>query len=593
MLPQNSYDNQTPQLRHEHENQPEPYLAKRARLQLPQTIALVAAGLLLISLTVQLLYPKQTALPLTKIAGESVSHQPLETITKNLERRLNNPKVRIKTPNQEITVPWSTLGITADAKTTATAAVRYEWWERLIPFSMAARMLFNANNDIVVRTDNDTLAKFAVGLIELDAKAPVEPKITLEDGAVSAKAGQNGYAFDRNKVIQQIKSTGFGEPVITLEPDEVAPKTSQQAIASMVSRIEQILRKDIALKFAGRNVSPEKKQIGSWLTVQPDASTGVLRVDASKAAIRAYLESVAKKYAKPPGTVTVTLLDGIEVARVSATTVKTMDVDKALPVVSAGLLDTRETVALDIPLEPVAPKEEIVRQYSRTESGLHTFLNDWTRVTGGELGIVVQEVGKAGRGASVNANKSFVPASTYKLFLAYVVLKKMDQGSIKEAQITKMGWRVDDCVVEMILKSTNECAVTLHTLVGWEEVDRVLRASGFKNTTLNNLKGGEKRTTPRDEATLLAKLHSCSFLSRKRCDYLLNIMRQQIYRTGIPAGVPSGIKVTNKVGFLGNYLHDIAIVYGPKTTYILVIMSHRYPPPDIPGLSKKIYEFFE
>ena len=54
-------------------------------------------------------------------------------------------------------------------------------------------------------------------------------------------------------------------------------------------------------------------------------------------------------------------------------------------------------------------------------------------------------------------------------------------------------------------------------------------------------------------------------------DRLLGLMKRQKYRDGIPAG--TGLPVADKVGFVDDVIHDAGIVYSPKGTYVLVIMT--------------------
>ena len=63
-------------------------------------------------------------------------------------------------------------------------------------------------------------------------------------------------------------------------------------------------------------------------------------------------------------------------------------------------------------------------------------------------------------------------------------------------------------------------------------------------------------------------------------------MKRNVYRQGIPAGA-SGT-VADKVGFLNGLLHDAAIVYSPKGTYVLVILTNGSSWANIAELTKKI-----
>lgn len=75
-------------------------------------------------------------------------------------------------------------------------------------------------------------------------------------------------------------------------------------------------------------------------------------------------------------------------------------------------------------------------------------------------------------------------------------------------------------------------------------------------------------------------------------DRLLGYMKRQIWRSGIPSGVP-GVTVADKVGFYNGYIHDVAIVYAPKGAYILAIMSYGGSNPNMSELSKRVYNFFQ
>ena len=56
---------------------------------------------------------------------------------------------------------------------------------------------------------------------------------------------------------------------------------------------------------------------------------------------------------------------------------------------------------------------------------------------------------------------------------------------------------------------------------------------------------------------------------------MLSFLLAQDKRTKIPAGLPTNIQVANKTGENDLCQHDIAIVYGEKTDYILCVMSEN------------------
>ena len=54
---------------------------------------------------------------------------------------------------------------------------------------------------------------------------------------------------------------------------------------------------------------------------------------------------------------------------------------------------------------------------------------------------------------------------------------------------------------------------------------------------------------------------------------MLNLLLNQQVTTKIPSGISVSVEIANKTGETDTDQHDIAIVYGEKTTYILCVMS--------------------
>ena len=67
---------------------------------------------------------------------------------------------------------------------------------------------------------------------------------------------------------------------------------------------------------------------------------------------------------------------------------------------------------------------------------------------------------------------------------------------------------------------------------------------------------------------------------------LLEKMGRQLYPYGIPAG--SKGKVYDKVGFLWSYIHDTGIVYHPKGTYVLTVMTSGYSYAKIAEITRQV-----
>lgn len=74
---------------------------------------------------------------------------------------------------------------------------------------------------------------------------------------------------------------------------------------------------------------------------------------------------------------------------------------------------------------------------------------------------------------------------------------------------------------------------------------------------------------------------------------MLDLLLQQKLTGKIPAGIPKGVEVANKTGETDVTQHDAAIVFGPKTDYILCVMSwyDGNAIRVIQDISKLVYEY--
>lgn len=57
---------------------------------------------------------------------------------------------------------------------------------------------------------------------------------------------------------------------------------------------------------------------------------------------------------------------------------------------------------------------------------------------------------------------------------------------------------------------------------------------------------------------------------------MLHLLLKQENTVKIPGGLPKGTKVANKTGETSDVQHDVAIVYGEETDFILCIMTREF-----------------
>ena len=109
--------------------------------------------------------------------------------------------------------------------------------------------------------------------------------------------------------------------------------------------------------------------------------------------------------------------------------------------------------------------------------------------------------------------------------------------------------------------------------------------------------GLSNTTTARALGTTMAAIVESELFTGASRDEMLAILSRQHFTDRIPAGVPEGVPVANKTGWLTGINHDAALVFPPDAPpYVLVIMVRGHPAEDLgeamtAGLSEIVWEW--
>lgn len=174
--------------------------------------------------------------------------------------------------------------------------------------------------------------------------------------------------------------------------------------------------------------------------------------------------------------------------------------------------------------------------------------------------------------------------------------------------------KVDDLLWNMITVSDNESfneLVRLHSeksdfSEGAAEINEYLAEEGYKNTSVQHTLspsssasaglGGRNTTSVKDCGMLLEKIYKEECISEEASQKMLDLLLNQQVVWKIPQGLPENIVAANKTGETDQDQHDIAIIYGEETTYILCVMSENCPSSDtaiqnIRSISRLVYNY--
>jgi beta-lactamase class A len=169
----------------------------------------------------------------------------------------------------------------------------------------------------------------------------------------------------------------------------------------------------------------------------------------------------------------------------------------------------------------------------------------------------------------VNADQEFIAASTYKILAAYAMFAAGNP---------------PNCLDDMIIYSDNDCPLDYLSRYGWRQLTEDAREIGATRTWFDD----STHTTANDLALILRQIYDGSLLDELDNNRLLGDMKRQVFRDGIPAGLPEAT-VADKVGFLDGLLHDAGIIYSPKGDFVMVIMTDGYSWNAIAEVAAEIY----
>lgn len=526
--------------------------------------------LMICSVVLQCVYVAEgRALPFARVDNLPVAGMTSAQVAKLLQTTYAPTQLTLKIQKNEVKTTLAKAGITPDyEKVTAQLYTRAAAL-RFVPFSLFRGVVRPVPVGTVI--DKDHFAEFAKEVIPQCHVAAEDADVAVTDkGELKLTAAVDGTTCTPASLQAQLASTPMTKQGMarTVQLTVVKPTVSTASAQQLLAQAKALTTRQLTLQLLGRSYTPTSSQIASWLMFDNDPITKKPTVGFAAEALTAYLTTLQKDIYIAPTATQVQLSDGVETSRVRGVSGRGLDLSHDVELLQTQLQQGDGTVRLAI--VSLAPDVTYNRQYSKTQAGLQALLNDLA-ATKGDYAISLQQLGGNGWNASVNGSKVYTPASTYKLFVAYALLKQIEGGQRHWEDAATAGQSIAQCFDNMIINSDNTCGQWFGGQIGWRTITDMIHAVGLSNaTSLNTLQGFV--ATADDEALFLTKLQTGQLLNPDSTARLLGVMQRQVYRTGIPAG--AGASVADKVGFLDGLLHDAAIVYAPSGTYVLVIMTN-------------------
>ncbi len=510
----------------------------------------------------QIFYPADRLLPLQKVDGLTVGAKNKADAIGFLDAAYASKKIDIYLggSNEPVTQPtFAQAGLGVDTAERV-QAMQYPWYWRVVPTSIFWANSASVTPKLLISTKND---EFLTTELIKQCQAKPQNATLKADGdklvVVPAVIGGECDGATAKKELSAIQPS-LNKPVAAhismkkIEPDI----TNAEAQASATHYMAQV-KDGVLLTVDGQSVTLPAADVYSWLDFTPNNVTVDMLVSVKKAS--PYMEkNITPKVARVPGTATVTTRDFAEIYREGGGDGQTLNISQTAASIEKVVAGNSGSAVAVTQIVPTNIK--YVRTYSSTDEGLNALLANFASDHKGTFGISYAELSGNRRRANYQGDKQFVTASTYKLFVAYSVLKRVEAG--------QMSW--DDnqaCFNKMITNSDNPCAEAFLNKIGLKTVSSEINALGLKDS--NFIKDGGPYTTANDLVLFLGTLEGGSMFSDTSKQRLVSAMLGNTFRNGVPAGA-SG-QVADKVGFMNGLLHDAAIVYSPKGTYALAVMT--------------------
>jgi beta-lactamase class A len=276
-----------------------------------------------------------------------------------------------------------------------------------------------------------------------------------------------------------------------------------------------------------------------------------------------------------------------------------------------------------------------VEAQTKSADGLESKIHSLVASSGAEAVAVAFKDLQAGRELLVNPDESFHAASTMKVPVMLEVFREVREGRLSlderlpvknefksiadgstfsvspadDSEFTlykKVGGTetVRELLRLMITESSNLATNIIIERVTPQRVMDLMRRMGARDIkVLRGVEDGKaferglnNTTTARDLLVLLRAIAEGRAVSREASKQMTDILLEQKFNEGLPAGLPSGTRVAHKTGWITKINHDAGIVFLPgRKPYFLVVLvrgiaddkrAHKL----IADISRAVYE---
>lgn len=216
-------------------------------------------------------------------------------------------------------------------------------------------------------------------------------------------------------------------------------------------------------------------------------------------------------------------------------------------------------------------------------------LDSWAKKHAGETwSVAVQSIDGPQFSAQLNQDKTYTSASLQKLMMALPLYQQIPVEHQKGIRLQVDGRQLSmqSCVDVMLRLSDQACSDAVAKYLDFGKAAQSLKKISLTKTSFSGTQ--DVKTTAADVNSYLIALRSDA-LPRTAQELVLQLLREQTFRDGIPTGCP-GCQVANKSASSDAVEHDTALIRYSGGTYALTIMTANGDAAEIGQLAGSIQQ---
>lgn len=220
------------------------------------TIA-TAVGLFVIANLVVFAAYRNRLYPNSGLAGRQLGNTKYALINKS---ELVTTKVLFRTPDKQVMVATSDLGISLDWPATTRSIARQKPWLPMVG------LFGHKDYSVVIKYDEARYAATSSNVAKELKREAINWQAVVQDGKATLVQGKNGYTVDLPKLKQKLTNQiGVGYVDVPLNP--IAPSITDKQLRPLVDELAATQQVSLTYSYNGKTFKPSSSDILSWYDI--------------------------------------------------------------------------------------------------------------------------------------------------------------------------------------------------------------------------------------------------------------------------------------------------------------------------------------